>query len=294
MARYTLPTSALRCLLSFDLSLICDPSFSFTTSAIGLKRWTLTLKQLSAQSSPLSTKSQRTYILVTYMCTQLLNCTDLVPARRPPKYTVLDHLIVNIPSHTRRVLYLKPAMVLAPQIHIVDLTNSVYLPSHGLTGTYRYYVRKTMKRHSLIPDWTCYKHQWPGLNYSIRNAAGDHVAKWKRQGGFKRKVTLDCYDESTHSPHAILVRDEHWYSNNQKFTVNSQTYLWEVDSFWARRKMTLYRICNVGFQTKIAVAKCAVYRWGGGSVVVVDDRNVDVLVACLTISIMLQKMRERG
>jgi hypothetical protein len=80
--------------------------------------------------------------------------------------------------------------------------------------------------------------------------------------------------------------------------VNSQPFFWEMDSLWHSTNMTLYRVTGSGEgQKKIEVGKYAQKWWGGfvtGGTFVVDEKELDGVVACLTLIVVLKKKRQRA
>lgn len=84
------------------------------------------------------------------------------------------------------------------------------------------------------------------------------------------------------------------------FFANAHSYFWEKDHYHSMHCcMTLYKVCHIsGNAMKVAVAKYAIKRrllsTLPGGVLVVDENEVDVYLACLTFCVMAETMSLRN
>ncbi|KAF2023750.1 hypothetical protein EK21DRAFT_94668 [Setomelanomma holmii] len=157
--------------------------------------------------------------------------------------------------------------LLTKNITVLDLTKDIDVPYTGMTDNYKAKIKKTLKDHCFTPSINC-------------------------------QPVLTFPNDSPHATHPISLRNKRWGLRTESFTVNSVPYFWEMDSLWRATNMTLYRVTGSGNkQRKIEVGKYAQKWWGGfvtGGTFVVDERELDGVVACLTLIVVLKKKRQRA
>jgi len=167
-----------------------------------------------------------------------------------------------------------------------------------MTDAYKAEVKKVLKDHSFTPAIKCHRNHWAGLKYKVTNDKGEHLADWSHPWTSVREATLTFPDNSPHAAHIISLKNKKWGLRTESFTLNSQPYLWEMDSLWHSHNMTLYRVTGTGdSQKKVEVAKYAQKWWGSfvtGGTLVVDENDLDGVVACLTLLVVLKKKRQRA
>ncbi|KAF2470087.1 uncharacterized protein BDR25DRAFT_304057 [Lindgomyces ingoldianus] len=215
-----------------------------------------------------------------------------------PQDNSTSHLPVDsqsfVPTNT---YWITPHGMLAKDIKILDLTSDITLPYTGLTSSYKDHVKITLKDHSFSPIFTVHRGNWWGLKYSITDAEGGTVADWKHPWHSAGEAVLTFPDDSAHSSHAISLTNKRWGFRTETFTLNSVPFEWKMDSLWHSQDMTLCKIFGSGQSEKrVEVAKYAQKWWGGfvtGGTFVVDEGEVDGLVACLTLMVVLKKKRQR-
>jgi len=194
--------------------------------------------------------------------------------------------------------WVSPHGMLTKQITILDLTKDMNVPYAGLTDAYKAEVKKTLKDHSFTPAFTCHRNGWVGLAYTIKNDRDEAIAEWKHPWFSTGEATLTFPEASPHSSHPISLRNKRWGLRTEGFTSNSQPFFWEMDSVWHSTSMTLYKVSGSGeHERKTEVGKYVQKWWGGfvtGGTVVVDEKEIDGCVACLTLCVVLKKKRQRG
>lgn len=194
--------------------------------------------------------------------------------------------------------WISPHFLLSKNITILDLTQDMTVPYAGLTNAYKEEVQKTLKDHSFTPAFTCHRNNWLGLKYNITNDQGETVAEWKHPWSSVGEAVLTFPEDSPHSSHPISLRNKTWGLRTEGFTLNSQPYFWEMDSVWHSTNMTLYKVFGSGeYERKVEVGKYAQKWWGGivtGGTVVVDEKELDGFIACLTLCVVLKKKRQRA
>ncbi|PVI04661.1 hypothetical protein DM02DRAFT_624726 [Periconia macrospinosa] len=236
----------------------------------------------------------------------------------PPKYTIIDPW--QKPTHDTPSAILPPyphsspflktfRITLRPgrrgQIDIVDLSNHINAPHSGLTRSFESHVQHTTPKLSLTPTWTCHARQWPSyFHYTIINADNSHVAEWKHSppSTLKGVLTFAPWSLPDRPMHSVTVRPE-FFSRTQRFTIDTRRYRWVMDSLWRTKRMTLYEVIECGRRTKeVPVAKFTRCRWiqawrpsrGMECVVLVDESQVDSLLACLTACVVSTKFRRQA
>lgn len=112
------------------------------------------------------------------------------------------------------------------------------------------------------------------------------------------EAVLTFPDDSHHSSHPIKLVNKRWGLRTESFVYSSQEYIWQMNSLWHSTSMSLYRVTGSGkHQTKIEVGKYAQKWWGSfvtGGTFVVDGNEIDGVVACLTLIVVLKKRRQRA
>ncbi|KAF2689255.1 hypothetical protein K458DRAFT_329533 [Lentithecium fluviatile CBS 122367] len=200
-----------------------------------------------------------------------------------------------VPTNT---YWVSPHGMLTKNITILDLTKDMDVPYSGLTDAYKAEVKKTLKDHSFTPAFTCHRNSWLGLSYTITDDQNELVADWKHPWSSVGEAILTFPETSPHSSHPINLRNKRWGLRTESFVVESQLFFWESDSYWHSTNMTLYKIYGSGEnERKKEVGKYAQKWWGGfvtGGTVVVDEKEIDGCVACLTLCVVLKKKRQRA
>ena len=202
------------------------------------------------------------------------------------------------PFHPTNIYWISPHGLLSKKVTILDLTKDIDVPYTGLTAEYKREVRKTLKDHSFTPVITCHRNNWLGLQYKITDDQDDMLATWSHPWSSVGEATLTFPDSSPHSPHPISLRNKRWGCRTELFVLNSVPYFWESNSIWHSTNMTLYKIMGSGeAEKKVELAKYAQRCYGGfvtGGTLVVNEEELDGVLACLTLMVVLKKKRQRA
>ncbi|KAF2502356.1 hypothetical protein BU16DRAFT_532719 [Lophium mytilinum] len=196
------------------------------------------------------------------------------------------------PTHT---FWVTPNGMFTRSIPVYDLTSDISTPYTGLSSVYKASVQTALKDHSQTPCYTLTRQSWYGQHYNITDATGASIADWQHPWSSGGAAVLTFPTDSTHSTHAVAVRDKRWYLHNQTFVLNSVTYEWRNDGMFVSQAMTLYKM--LGSQ-RVTVGKYTSKWWwswsGGGGTLVVDANEVDELVAVVSLAVVLKKKRQRA
>lgn len=206
------------------------------------------------------------------------------------------------PTHT---LWLTPHSMLTKSIPILDLTPTLTVPYTSLDSTYKTAVKSALKDHTHTPIYTIQRGNWMGLKWKIttQNASGneEEVANWKHPWLSVGEAVLSFPEGSPHSSHDITLKPKRWGFRTENFVMDSVLYQWEMDSLLHSHGMSLFKILPAlsadEKERKVEVAKYSQKWWGAfvtGGVVMVDSREVDVLVAVLSLAVVLKKKRQRA
>jgi hypothetical protein len=201
------------------------------------------------------------------------------------------------PFNPTRVYWISPQQ-LRKEITILDLTEHLPGPFNGFTPEYKERVKATLKDHTIDPIFTVHRDSRVSLKYTVDNSQGDLVANWKHTRTGLGEAILTFPENSQHSLHPIHLKAKSHNTRTEAFTVNSVPFLWEQDSFWNCTNMTLYKVVGSGEHEKKSVVGKYAQRWWGsagtGGTFVVDENELDGLVACLSLLVFLKKMRQNG
>jgi hypothetical protein len=202
------------------------------------------------------------------------------------------------PFNPTNVYWISPHSTFASKIAVLDLTKDMDVPYAGLTSEYKAAVAKTLQDHSYTPTITCNRTGWFSLQHDITDDQDTHLAHWSHPWTSMGEAVLTFPEDSRHSAHAISLHNKAWGLRTETFTLNSQPFFWEMDSLWHSTNMTLYKAWGSGeTEKKVEVGKYAQKWWGGfvmGGTFVVDEEEIDGVVACLTLIVVLKKKRQRG
>lgn len=204
----------------------------------------------------------------------------------------------SIPFAPTAVYWVSPHSTLASKITALDLSKDMDVPYSGMTNEYKAQVLKTLQDHSYTPAITCQRNGWFGMTFDITDDQDNHIAHWSHPWSSLGEAVLTFPSDSEHSSHPVSLQNKTWGLRSEAFVVNSQPYFWEPDSYWHSTSMTLYKVTGSGeAEKRIEVGKYAQKWWGSiltGGTLVVDDREIDGVVACLTLIVVLRKKRQRA
>ena len=172
------------------------------------------------------------------------------------------------------------------EVRVLDLTDDISVPYTELDSEYKADVKRALKEHTFSPVFTYFRES-PLLrtskHYSIKDERGEELAQLKLTGSTTGETVITFPEDSPHCHHPISTKNKPF--SPEAFTLNAQSYFWEAEKGLSEKK-TLYRIEGEGQdQRKVQIGK---YALGGaffsrGGICVVDDREIDGLVACLTL-----------
>jgi hypothetical protein len=181
---------------------------------------------------------------------------------------------------------------------VLDLTKDMDVKYTGMTDEYKAQVKKTMQDHSYTPAITCNRNGLFGLTYNVVDDQDKHIAHWSHPWSSLGESILTFPEGSDHSSHPISLKNKAFAMRSEVFTVNSQPYMWEMDSMWHSTNMTLYKVTGTGeAEKKVEIGKYAQKWWGGfvtGGTFVLDEDEINGVVACLTLLVVLRKKRQRA
>jgi hypothetical protein len=188
--------------------------------------------------------------------------------------------------------------MLSREINILDLSKDLDVPFTGFSNAYKEEVKKTLKDHSFTPAFTAQRENWLGLKYTIKDSQGELVANWKHPWSSVGEAIISFPEDSPHSSHPVSLRNKTWGLRAEAFIVNSVQYYWTMDSLWHSTNMTLFKVYGSGEgEKKVKVGQYAQKWWGSfvtGGTFVVDENEIDGLVAAMSLVVVLKKKRQRA
>lgn len=223
---------------------------------------------------------------------------DVDGVESPHNLTTSVHSLNSNSFTPSNTYWISPHGMLSKKIEILDLTRDIDVPFTGFSNSYKQLVKTTLKDHSSTPTLTAHCDNWFGTSYTITDSQGEFVAKWKHPWTSVGEATLTFPEDSQHSSHLISLKNKRWGLRTESFVIDSVPFFWEMDSCWHSTNMTLYKTFGSGqSQRRIEVGKYAQKWWGSfvtGGTFVVDEEEIDGLVACLTLVVILKKKRQRA
>lgn len=188
--------------------------------------------------------------------------------------------------------------MLTKEITVLDLTKDIGTPFHEFSSAYKDQVKKTLKDHTFTPVFKARRNNWLGLKYTVTGTGDEKLADWKHPWSSVGEATITFPEDSPHSSHPVSLRNKRWGFRTETFTVDSIPFVWEMGSVWHSNGMTLYKVFGSGAdQRKVEVGRYAQKWWGSfvcGGTFVVDEKEVDGLIACLALLVVLKKKRQRS
>lgn len=256
------------------------------------------LQDMSTVSQQETGKTKHRAVSKTTTTTSTSSQDDDPWLKTPQDFTTSNLALDSHSFNPTGIYWITPHGFCTSKITILNLTKDMDVPYTNMTNEYKTEVKRTLKDHSFTPAITLYRENWMGLKYNIKDDQGQHVAHWSHHWSSTGKAVLTFPEDSPHSTHPISLRNRRWGFRTETFTVNSQPYFWEMDSYWHSTNMTLYKMVGTGEgQKKVEIGKYAQKWWGSfltGGVFVVDEKELDGVVACLTLVVVLKKKRQRA
>jgi len=197
-----------------------------------------------------------------------------------------------------RIFYILRHNLFSKEICIIDITTSLNVPYTGgdITDELRDAARALSEDKELAakPVYTFRaKHWYSSERCMIDTTSGAELATWKHGSMSSSPATLSFPPTSPHSSHPITMQNIKWYKRTNEWVQNSITYAWRCDSKKKANRMTMVKMVAA----KQVVAARYVQRWGSwitGGVLLVDGREENEVVACLTACVMLRRMMQRA
>jgi hypothetical protein len=195
-----------------------------------------------------------------------------------------------------RIIYITPHSSYTSKIKVHDLTNSISAAfTSELFPTETENTGKSLADASSLytiiqPGWWRPSTIYPGN--SDEKSDSDVLATWKPSRGSLASQIFTFPASSPHSSHNItLKRLSAPFRYAEVFVKDSVEYIWKFEGS-SRRRITLLK--KIGsWETTIAKYR-GPYRFGKtGGTLVVNEAEVDILVAILTCCAELRKVRQR-
>ncbi|KAF2278744.1 uncharacterized protein EI97DRAFT_218000 [Westerdykella ornata] len=186
-------------------------------------------------------------------------------------------------------------------IEVFDLTSDISTPFTGFTESFQNEVQRIRKDHTSTPFFTAHPDNRFCTRYGIRDSQGDIIAQWQHPWITTGKTVFSFPEGSPYCSHPVHLAHDNMLKNllalrTESFSYNSAKFVWTIDSRWHAHRMSLYRVWGSGpGQKRIEVGRWA-QKWGlrPEGILVVDEREVSGLVACLTLLALMKKKRHEG
>lgn len=211
-------------------------------------------------------------------------------------------MIIDASSFSpNQVFYVLNHNLFSKEVNILNVTNEISGAISYTGGEIRDEFRdaaravaEDKKRAAKVAYEIKYPH-WYSLTSTMTSTAspGVELATWKHSAISCGKAEIGFPNDSKHSSHGFTMANVKWYRRTNTWVQDSITYSWHCDSKYKANRMTLLK--QIG-NTQTVIARYA-QRWGSwvtGGVLLVDDREVDEVVAVLTTCVMLKRMQQRA
>jgi len=211
---------------------------------------------------------------------------------KKPTYT-------DVPLHPTNCFVISKHGGFTQNIPIYDVTSSSDVKSYPENAAekddFEKWFTATRKASedisSLDPILTIHRNKWYKHNFT--GQVGDTtVATWHGGtfSGSQNKIQFPAGSE--HCEHDITMKVDSVIKFRDEFTINSVLYKWECLKGSGYRQFQLYKILG---SEKKAIARYwqPKMQFSQGGLVVVDENEVDVMVALMTAMVMVRKQRQK-
>ena len=121
---------------------------------------------------------------------------------------------------------------------------------------------------------------------------GKEIAYWKHPALALKSAELTFPEGSPHASHSITMKTRHVSSMANEWVQDSVKYEWECPSQWKAGQYTLFRTA-AGTRSVIGRYSQSMIKILAGGVLLVDTKEIDEVVAVLTMCVMLRRMLQR-
>ncbi|KAH8722531.1 hypothetical protein GQ44DRAFT_711618 [Phaeosphaeriaceae sp. PMI808] len=197
-----------------------------------------------------------------------------------------------------RIFYILRHNLFSKEVFILDLTSSLHVPYDGgeITNELRDAAR-TLSEDKTLTANPIYrlkgKHWYSSEQKMFDHSSGTELATWKHGSASFSAANFSFPSASPHSSHPITMKPPKWHKRTNEWVRDSITYSWRCDSKNKANRMTLVK--TIGAEQTVAGRYAQ--RWGSwvtGGILLVDSREEDEVLACLTACVMLRRMQQRA
>lgn len=213
----------------------------------------------------------------------------------------IDRVSTDLPFNPTRCFFIAKHGGFTQDIKIYDITSSADMSSYPSSLAEKAPVEKWFAQShkdgsssiASAPEPFLIVHRNTWYGHTFVGKVGDTEIATLRGGlasSSKNKLVFPA--GSKHCEHDITMKVDSYFNFRDEFVVNSVPFTWAVVNGWSMRQFELRRI--VGGEKKV----CARF-WQPhmqvlqGGVIVVDEGEVDVMVALMTAMVMLRKQRQK-
>lgn len=195
-----------------------------------------------------------------------------------------------------RILYISPFTGSTKGIKIYDETNELRAQYPGeITSDFKKNAKSIAEAQDPASSlYTIKRENWQMSSFSIRDGGstdGPTLGHWKAPHFSTGTTELSFPADSKHSSHNFTMHPRKWYRSSEVFVVNSATYIWQAATKVTERRWSLFKIVK-GQRIEIARFEMG-WGWGSGGVLVVNEDEVDSLLASWTCCIIMRKRFQR-
>jgi hypothetical protein len=210
----------------------------------------------------------------------------------------------DAPFKPNRCFYIAKHGGTTLDIKIYDITSAVSLADYATAGE-----KDTLKEWNaaantagraaakdMAEPWLqVQRNRWFGRKFVASMPSSDsrtEVAKWTGGAASAAKNAIDFPSGSTHCDHDVTMATDSYFKMRDSFVVDSQPFVWAVVNGWSMRQFQLTRKLG-GAMGMVARLWQPHFQMRQGGVLVVDDGELDALVAIMTSLVMLRKQRQK-
>lgn len=183
------------------------------------------------------------------------------------------------------------------QIAIVDITDQIqvtFVDGKNVSDEFRDAAKRIGAAKDAVPAFTFRKKHWYNKSYNAFAGTDTEtpLADWKHPTWSTGTATLGFPTNSKHCSHNVSIAPVKWTRRTNEFVVDSVPLTWRSDDKYKSNRMTLSK--RIGSKDSTVARYTQKWAaWGMGGVILIDDREIDELVAILTACTMLRRIEQR-
>ena len=218
------------------------------------------------------------------------------------QYKSKTETVPDTPFSPTRCFLIAKHSGLSQQIKVYDITSDVDFAKYTTGADLDKWSSAAQKigtakaKESATPFLQIQRNTWYGHKFTAFKPSLDvekeNLAIWDGGWFSSSSNRISFPAESQHCSHPIKMTVDSYFKMRDKFVIENVPYMWAVLNVWSMRQFRLSRTLCGTVNTMARFWKSKVQVLQGG-VLVVDDKEMDVVVTIMTCMVMVRKQRQK-